>query len=136
MNNKIEIVKIGKEYYNNNYQISNLDVPKELYIPDHVLCADIERDTYRFEYWEYVTSGSWNRSYKNKLRYYAPVYKNNKNQFIRLDMFIFEDDTIKKAQGKIGECIQKMKEQFVREEEEYLKKANSFRMAIQMIDKY
>ena len=136
MNDKIEITKIGKEYYDNNYQISNLDVPKELYFPDHVLSEDIERDTYHFECWEYVVSGSWNRSYKNKLRYYAPVYRNSENKSITLDMFIFEDDTVKKAQKKISDYINKIREQFISTEKEYLKRANSFKMATQMIDKY
>ena len=134
MNNKIEIVKIGKEYYEHKYKI-NLDVPQTLYLPQQTLFEDIEGDTYHFECWEYVVDGSWNRSSKNKLRYYAPVYRNARNKPIRLDVFIYEDDTVEKAQEKIKNSMNDIKNHLIELENEYLRRIKEIKNAIETVDK-
>ena len=80
---------------------------------------------------------SWNYFYsrENKLKYYAPVYKNARNKYIRLDSYVYEDDTVEKAQKKVNKELKKIKEQLIEIENEYLKKLERVRFSLSELDK-
>lgn len=109
---KIKIIKNGEKYYEHEYEI-NLDLPEKLYLPQHGYYEDEKEHYYYLKYWTYIVAGSWNRKSKNKLKYYTPVYKNCRNRAMRLNLFVFDTDTVKKAQQKITQELQKINEELL-----------------------